>query len=632
MPGTSIKIVITQQDGTVLGQYVLGEGEYVIGREIDSAIYISNQHISRSHALLIISEDLVEVEDLGSRAGTFLDGMTVQGRTPILPGQKLWVYDLGIDIDRIANPLKADSEQEVHYPMTQGTHLGAGRFTLNRELGKGGMGAVWLAWDEEVQEEVALKLVLGQRGLSPESLEDLQREVNKSHNLDHPNIVQMGYFWNEPEEPAFISLEYVEGTDLDQLRSKSPSELLLWNQVRQYMMQLCDALDYAHSQKVAHRDIKPSNFLINQKGNLKLADFGIAASLTESFGTRPLGNVSPSIQPGSQQFDINSLTIATAGVLGSGTPPFMSPQQLEGAPPKVTDDIYSVGATFYELLTSRPPFYQGNIAEDVLYTPATPIRERLQELGLHNDLPENVEAMIMACLNKEPASRPQSANEIREWIKTSAAISTFHKKVVVRSMHRSGDTMATPPPPVPKPSDPKSEFAELDAVYARPIPVDGMQELDEMFGSQDNIFRTSVSPWIYCIIMAGFTLGIIGLDNHPNAPSFMELAVGCGGMFVLMNATLILSLWICMPRDRLPFEGNFSSIMWTCIIFNLMIGSVGFGSIMFLGTLVAPMLMLITFFVAARKFFDCERKQTFLIGAFNTTLIVSTLLLARTLT
>ena len=297
MPGTSIKIVITQQDGTVLGQYVLGEGEYVIGREIDSAIYISNQHISRSHALLIISEDLVEVEDLGSRAGTFLDGMTVQGRTPILPGQKLWVYDLGIDIDRIANPLKADSEQEVHYPMTQGTHLGAGRFTLNRELGKGGMGAVWLAWDEEVQEEVALKLVLGQRGLSPESLEDLQREVNKSHNLDHPNIVQMGYFWNEPEEPAFISLEYVEGTDLDQLRSKSPSGLLLWNQVRQYMMQLCDALDYAHSQKVAHRDIKPSNFLINQKGNLKLADFGIAASLTESFGTRPLGNVSPSIQP-----------------------------------------------------------------------------------------------------------------------------------------------------------------------------------------------------------------------------------------------------------------------------------------------------------------------------------------------
>ena len=167
-----------------------------------------------------------------------------------------------------------------------------------------------------MQEEVALKLVLGQRGLSPESLEDLQREVNKSHNLDHPNIVQMGYFWNEPEEPAFISLEYVEGTDLDQLRSKSPSGLLSWNQVRQYMMQLCDALDYAHSQKVAHRDIKPSNFLINQKGNLKLADFGIAASLTESFGTGSSGHVSPSIQPDSQQFGGNSLTIATAGVLG----------------------------------------------------------------------------------------------------------------------------------------------------------------------------------------------------------------------------------------------------------------------------------------------------------------------------
>ncbi len=238
----------------------------------------------------------------------------------------------------------------------------------------------------------------------------------------------------------------------------------------------------------------------------------------------------------------------------------------------------------------------------------------------------------MACLNKEPDSRPQSANEIREWIKTSDAISTFHKKVVVRSMHRSGDIKATPPPPPPKPSDPKSEFSELDAVYTRPIPVADMRELDEMFGSQDNIFRTSVSPGIYCIIMAGFILGIIGLDNDSNAPSFKELVVGCGGMFVLMNATLILSLWICMPRDRLPFEGNFSSIMWTCIIFNLMMSSVGFGSIMFLGTLVAALLMLITFFATARKFFDCERKQTFLIGAFNTALIVSVLLLARTLT
>ena len=94
----------------------------------------------------------------------------------------------------------------------------------------------------------------------------------------HPNIIRMGYFWKEAGEPAFISLEYVEGTDLEQIRKQSTDKLLRWEELQACMLQLCDALEYAHSQKVAHRDIKPSNFMINREGQLKLADFGIAAS------------------------------------------------------------------------------------------------------------------------------------------------------------------------------------------------------------------------------------------------------------------------------------------------------------------------------------------------------------------
>ena len=93
------------------------------------------------------------------------------------------------------------------------------------------------------------------------------------------------------------------------------------------MLQLCDALDYAHSQRIAHRDIKPSNLLINRSGELKLADFGIAASIAGTTGN------------------------FTTDVLSAGTPSYMAPQQIEGRRPQASDDIYALGATFYDLLT-----------------------------------------------------------------------------------------------------------------------------------------------------------------------------------------------------------------------------------------------------------------------------------------
>ncbi|HCU88000.1 MAG TPA: hypothetical protein DGP39_10755, partial [Verrucomicrobiales bacterium] len=290
------------------------------------------------------------------------------------------------------------------------------------------MGAVWLALDEEVQQEVALKLVSDHVGLDSESLNDLQREVNKSHHLVHPNIVRMGYFWNEAGEPAFISLEYVDGSDLDQIRQQSAKGVFSWKDVQAYMLQLCDALEYAHSQKVAHRDIKPSNFMINREGQLKLADFGIAASLSST-----------------------SMSFHSSSVLGSGTPPYMSPQQLDGKRPKVTDDIYSVGATFYHLLTSKPPFHQGDVSYQVRHTEATPLGLRLKELGLTNDIPEYVAAIVMACLQKDPAQRPQSMRVIREWIQSGEEVAVEPEKVSPTSAKETQLLDATPSPTTRRP-------------------------------------------------------------------------------------------------------------------------------------------------------------------------------------
>ena len=97
---TTTKIVIARSDGTILGQYVLGLGEHVIGRESDCALFIDDPHVSRAHARLIITEDTVEIEDLDSPSGTYVDGVTVRGRIPLEPSQKVHISDLYLDIVR----------------------------------------------------------------------------------------------------------------------------------------------------------------------------------------------------------------------------------------------------------------------------------------------------------------------------------------------------------------------------------------------------------------------------------------------------------------------------------------------------------------------------------------------------
>ena len=389
MSRTTTKIVIARTDGTILGQYVLGLGEHIIGREIDCAIYIDDPHVSRSHARLVITEEAVEIEDLGSTSGTYLDGVTVRGRIPVEPTQKVHISDLYIDIVR-----------EGFRELVTGARLTGGRFTLVKLLGQGGMGAVWLARDEVHERDVALKLLPAEMANDDSGLQDLEREVAKTATLDHTNILKIEGLVRTEGEPPFILMEYVAGpealpgTDLDQIRRQTPNRLMVWSGVRHYMLQLCDALEYAHNQRIAHRDLKPSNLLINKQAQLKLADFGIAASIAGTASTM------------------------TVSVLDAGTPSYMSPQQIEGRQPQAADDIYSLGATFYDLLTSKPPFYQGDVVHQVLNMEATPIEQRLKELQLQNEVPDFVSSMVMACLQKDPSMRPPTAGAVKKWIES----------------------------------------------------------------------------------------------------------------------------------------------------------------------------------------------------------------------
>ncbi|PYL40377.1 MAG: serine/threonine protein kinase, partial [Verrucomicrobia bacterium] len=227
-----------------------------------------------------------------------------------------------------------------------------GRYTLVKILGRGGMGIVWLARDEKLEREVALKflpdLIIHDRAL----LNDLKRETRRSLDLTHKNIVRI-YDFVDNESSACISMEYVDGETLSNLRAEKEQKVFEPNEIAAWTNQLCDALDYAHNHaKIIHRDLKPANLMVNKKGDLKVSDFGIARSLGDS---------------------MSQLTMEQGR---SGTLSYMSPQQLAGERGTHLDDIYSLGATLYDLLTGKPPFYSGNIDRQIHERVAPPMTER----------------------------------------------------------------------------------------------------------------------------------------------------------------------------------------------------------------------------------------------------------------
>ena len=358
-----------------------------------------------------------------------------------------------------------------------GQAVGAGRFLLKRVLGQGGMGVVWLAEDKLLGEAVALKFLPPQLSCDPVGLESLRTETLRSRKLSHPNILRIHDLVDAPDETVFITMEFVGGPNLHALRAARSEKVLSWSFLEPLVSQLCAALDYAHAEKVIHRDLKPANLMLDSNGRLKLADFGLARVISDSVSR-------------------------ISGSLTSGTPLYMSPQQADGSMPRVTDDIYSLGATLYELLTSTPPFFSGDVAHQIRNSEVQPIDERLAELGLSNDVPLPVAALVASCLAKDPEMRPQSAGEIAEcllhrasrrftkitrtprrsaWLARAAAVAAIGIGLTLWATLR-------PPPSASTPSTPHSGVVTED-VQSSAFP--GEPGFESLFNGKD------LSGWDY---------------------------------------------------------------------------------------------------------------------------------------
>ncbi len=319
-----------------------------------------------------------------------------------------------------------------------------GHFTLKRLLGQGAMGMVWLAHNGNLNREVALKFLPQVLAGDNIVLDELRRETLRCLDLSHHHIVRVyGLELGEAGtgaggKLAAIHMEFVDGLTLRELMHKRVKEegrppVFEVREIAGWVDQLCDALHYAHTKaKVAHRDLKPSNIMVNSAGEAKLADFGVARKI------------------------VDNLAQVTNLIVGTGTTAYMSPQQMNGGVPHPTDDVYSLGATIFELLTSKPPFFSGDMRHQVTQVQAPTIAERREQLGFTGleEIPEVWERVIAQCLSKNADDRPQSCEEVAKLLKgekvTAAAFSFDKKGPATQRPARPPAKGAPQPEPAPK--------------------------------------------------------------------------------------------------------------------------------------------------------------------------------------
>jgi len=269
----------------------------------------------------------------------------------------------------------------------------AGRYLLKRVLGRGGMSVVWLAWDAKVEHDVALKFLSAELWGDKSALERLRMEAKRSLQLTHPNIVRTYDFIHEAGYAA-IAMEFVDGWSLWALRVDRPQKRYRVAEIFPWIQQLCGALDYAHNHVgIVHCDLKPSNLMLNAREILKITDFGLAQR-------------------------IRGINLRTDNLI-LGTDGFISPQRAQASEEiSLLDDVYSIGATIFDLLTGEPPLQKVGIenADDLSKWNAPKMSERLAARDIEEKIPEVWEETVAAYLDPDPAKRPQSAAEVLQML------------------------------------------------------------------------------------------------------------------------------------------------------------------------------------------------------------------------
>jgi len=262
----------------------------------------------------------------------------------------------------------------------------AGRFEIIERLGSGGMGLVFRAFDKKIKEEVALKFIRPEIAAEERTVARFRNEIKIARKISHKNVCRI-HDLHEEDRTLFITMEYVPGEDLKSL-IRRVGQLTIGKAVF-IAKQICEGLAEAHRLGVIHRDLKPQNIMIDEKGHVRIMDFGIASSLTTKGITDPGFMV--------------------------GTPEYMSPEQVAGEPADFRADIYSLGVILFEMVTGRVPFMGDtslSIAMKHKFERPCPPRK------MNAHIPLELNDVILTCLEKNRDNRYADGNILREKLET----------------------------------------------------------------------------------------------------------------------------------------------------------------------------------------------------------------------
>jgi len=303
-----------------------------------------------------------------------------------------------------------------------------GRYEIVRELGKGAMGIVYLAKDPLIGRLVALKTIRPAAHIDDDETKEFQqrfiREAQAAGILNHPSIVTVHDIGQDDESGmTFIAMEYVEGQNIKEILAQGRA--LTFDQIGDIIAQVAEALDFAHSKGIVHRDVKPANIILLEGGRAKITDFGIAKIAS---GTANLTSTGQFL----------------------GTPNYMAPEQIKGAPVDGRTDIFSLGICLYECLTKRKPFGGDSltsISYKIVHEPFPPLHE------INPQIPDGYEDVVALALAKEPAKRYQRGREFA---------------IAVRAVVRGERPTRPHEPLLPVPGADFRQAAELRPAEVRP--------------------------------------------------------------------------------------------------------------------------------------------------------------------
>jgi len=344
----------------------------------------------------LVGDEKKKFKDAFKRGSDFLSASRLEPafaefrRCPPSESLATVMYKLSLAFETQAKPERAEAVLEwmkrTHADVATGqsapkrgagTPQRLGRYVIEKRIGRGAMGAVYLGKDPRINRAVAVKAIPIEKEFEDEELKEARlrfyREAESAGRLAHPNIVTV-FDAGEDKGLAYIAMEYVPGTPLRDFTD--PKRLLAPKRALELCASTAEALDYAHNQGVIHRDIKPANLLYNPKdGSLKISDFGVAR-MTDNNRTK------------------------TGIVLG--TPMYMSPEQLGAEKLTGLSDLFSLGVTLYELLIGEVPFQATNIA--VLMTKIT-TEEAAPIANRRKGIPPSIDAVLAKALAKRPENR-----------------------------------------------------------------------------------------------------------------------------------------------------------------------------------------------------------------------------------